>query len=148
MRCKRDCPLCYSGRRGRKAYKGHWGYRNYVRPIAGEAVMLKKRSGPSGQPGKGSGSFVHSSAEAGVEPTTHEFLCLERWPDGSSRRTGTLLLFVDQGMLKACVTDRDGGLVAFVSGNTLPGLLDALERGLSADTLDWRLMRQQGRGRK
>lgn len=111
-------------------------------------MTLKRRSGPNGGRDVGVGSFVTDSSVAGVDPLTHAFLCLEKWPDGSARRTGTLLLFVDQGKLKACVTDRDAQLVAFVSGDSLPGLLDALERGLRDDTLDWRQMRYQGRGRK
>lgn len=71
-------------------------------------------------------------------PTLSEFLRTVSWPDGTSRETGTLLLFVQDGCLKACLSDRDAHLVAFASAASLGGLLAALERGLVADTLDWR----------
>lgn len=73
-------------------------------------------------------------------PSVWEFLTAATWPeDGSARVTGTLMLFVDKGQFKATMKDRDGGHVVFVSGDGLLAVLEALESGLEADDLDWRI---------
>jgi len=71
-------------------------------------------------------------------PSLWTMLASRNYPDGGARQTSTLLFFVDQGCLKACLNDRDQGLQAWASGATVADLLDALERGLEEDTLDWR----------
>lgn len=70
-------------------------------------------------------------------PTLHEYLVL-RGLGGKQRKTGTVLVFAEEGKWKACINDRDGGFYAFVSSDNLPGLLEALERGLKGGGLDWR----------
>lgn len=74
-------------------------------------------------------------------PTCWEFLALLTWEDGQSRVPGTVLLFSDAGTFKACLNDRDASMSAFVSGSTLTGLLEAMEKGLLAGSLDWRAKR-------
>jgi hypothetical protein len=54
------------------------------------------------------------------------------------RKTGTVLVFAEQGKWKGCLNDRDGGNYAFVSSDSLLGLVDALEKGLKQGGLDWR----------
>lgn len=70
------------------------------------------------------------------------------WPDGSERQGSSLTLFVDEGALKACLNDKGNDLVAFVSAESLEGLLGALEAGLREDKLDWRPSRASGAARK
>jgi hypothetical protein len=77
-------------------------------------------------------------------PTVLEFVSLRRWEDGTVRVCGTLLLFVDMGMWKACLHDKDASASAFVSGKTPGALLEAMEKGLREDSLDWRADRPQG----
>jgi len=72
-------------------------------------------------------------------PQLIEFLVATRYEDGSPRVLPSLTIFYDAAALKACLNDRDQGLVAFISAASLTGLLEALEAGLSDDTLDWRL---------
>lgn len=75
-----------------------------------------------------------------------EFLVLSEWEDGSGRETGTLLLCVDAGCVKAWLNDRDGGRSAWLSSGSLTGLLDALESGLRDGDLEWRVAkRPQGK---
>jgi hypothetical protein len=74
-------------------------------------------------------------------PTLAEFLWRAKWEDGASRSTGTITLMVDSGMYKAAVNDRDSELSAFVSGRNLTGLLEAIERGLTEGSLEWRTKR-------
>jgi len=71
-------------------------------------------------------------------PALAEYMCLDRWEDGSVRETATLLLFVERGRLTCCVTDRDGNRVAFISHTELQSLLEAVEDGLRSNSLDWR----------
>lgn len=87
-----------------------------------------------------------AQSERAADPTPSE---LKRWPalleyltlavlDGSPRQTATVLTFCEDGRFKACFRDREAALIAFVSGDSLLGLLDAIEKGLATDRLDWR----------
>jgi len=73
-------------------------------------------------------------------PTLSDFLTLTGW-SGKQRKSGTLLLFCEDGKWKSCVNDRDGGHYAFCSADSFWGLLDALEGSLKGGGLDWRLSR-------
>ena len=75
-------------------------------------------------------------------PALQEFLCVAVWPDGSSRTTGTITVFVDEGKLKACLNDRAQGLVAFRSAESVLGLFDQLEGLLRGTSGDWRRHRE------
>lgn len=72
-------------------------------------------------------------------PMLYAMMTDDKWDDGDARETSTLTLFVDAGMLKAVLNDRALSRTAFASSATLEGLLDALEEGLEADSLDWRV---------
>lgn len=96
-------------------------------------------------------------AEAGIEaadpvfakahPALSEFLSLEEWEPGVERARGTLTLFFEDGCFKASVNDRDGERVAFVTKRGHKALLDAIEKGLATDSLDWRQSWQKGKGK-
>lgn len=60
------------------------------------------------------------------------------WDDGTARETGTLLIFVQDGMLKICMNDRALNRSCFLTQPTLMLLLDACEAGLELDNHDWR----------
>lgn len=98
---------------------------------------MKRRSGsePVASDGWSLGGCVFASGH----PRLHEFLSCAVYDDGSARKTGTLLVFVDSGLLKACLSDRDVSQVAFASANSMAGLLEALEGGLLEESLDWRV---------
>jgi len=81
-------------------------------------------------------------------PLVVQFLTLEVYGDGTKRVPGSITLFSDVAMLKACLNDKDVSMAAFVSGGGLAGLLDAMERGLGEDRLDWRLARPGKKGRR
>jgi hypothetical protein len=72
-------------------------------------------------------------------PGVREMLTESRFPDGGSRQTATLLLFVEGGIVKACLNDRDQGCAAWASGSSVGDCLDALEAGLQGDSLQWRV---------
>jgi hypothetical protein len=78
-------------------------------------------------------------------PQLWEFLVTTTFSDGSSRILPTLTLFIEGRMLKACLNDRAEGVVAFATGSSLSSILEALEEGIAADTLDWRKSNGSGR---
>lgn len=108
-------------------------------------AFLRKRQE---QDGTGSCFKIDADDALGKKfPALMEFLTESLWPDGESRVTGSLTVFLQDGMLKACVADKDQELVAFVAGVGLTSLLRALEEGLVGDGLDWRRPRESGGGR-
>ncbi len=71
-------------------------------------------------------------------PALVDFLSAEEWPDGTERKPGTMLLFVDQGKAKVCLSDRDQGLVLFLTVDSLALILEACDDVLKSDEADWR----------
>ena len=72
-------------------------------------------------------------------PALAEFLVATSWSDGTSRLPGTLTLFTDGPQWKLCLSDKDQGQVAFVTGSCPQEAFLAAERGLVAANLDWRV---------
>jgi hypothetical protein len=137
MTCQGWCGLCYANVRGRASYKHHKGYRSppSCSRSAPMVFKLEKRSlSPQGDGGVVMGAGVLLAAR----PALSAMLCDETYADGGARKTATLLLFTDGGAFKACLRDRDADETAWVSGEGLEGILDALEAGLQGGRLDWR----------
>lgn len=67
---------------------------------------------------------------------------------GKPVKTMSVTVFVEGAEVKACLNDREGEEVAFVSSDTFQGLLDALEGGLVNGTLDWRASKGYGGKKK
>lgn len=78
-------------------------------------------------------------------PGLWEHLTAGQYPDKTPRETSTLTLFTEEGRVKCCLSDRDQGRVAFLSGLSVVGLLEALEAHLVAGTLDWRGQKAKAR---
>jgi hypothetical protein len=86
--------------------------------------------------------------DAAAFPELVEFLTLEKFADGTSRMTGSLLIFVQDGRLKVMFSDREEDLVAFRSFDSLDGLLVACNQDIKQDLLDWRKNRGGGGKRR
>lgn len=71
-------------------------------------------------------------------PALTEFVTLDRWDDGNERQTGTVLVCFGDGRWRAWLNDRDGSRSAWVSADSLTGLLGALDLGLREGRLEWR----------
>lgn len=110
-------------------------------------MFLQRRNGAP-TPAKGLGLSGASESELAKWGALYEFLFSESWPDGAARRTGTLLIFPDEGRLKACLSDRDQGLVGFATGSSILELLEAVERALREDSVDWRASRTAAKERR
>lgn len=139
------CGFCYEGRRGRRAHKGHYGYvKSLERYRCSMARFLHR---PSSDKASEDGRAIALEDRFEEEVAAlGEFLCESSWEDGKKRQTGSLTVFFDEGVLKACVSDKDAGLVAFVSGASWNGLMQAIEKGLRQGSLEWRRARQGRRG--
>lgn len=73
-----------------------------------------------------------------VHPNLYEMMTATTFEDGSKRQTSTLNIFVDDGCFKACLNDRAEGQVAFVTDETVQGLLGAVEEQLATGAIQWR----------
>jgi len=81
-------------------------------------------------------------AFANPYPILWSYLTQMKWEDGSPRQTSSLLIFADDGVLKAMLRDREVGLCLWVAGATVQGLWDALEGALTDPRADWRADRK------
>lgn len=144
--CPPGCPLCYANRRGRSSYEGHL-YCLGKRREKGFDWRAAMQKPPKGERGHPRSAVDRPDLMLAAYPRLLERLTHDRWDDGSDRVTDTLFLFHDGCRWKVMLKDREAGCVAFVSSDVFQGLLDALEAGLAAGTLDWRADRQ-AKGRK
>jgi hypothetical protein len=101
---------------------------------------LVRRGGLDGA-GVSSGGEVADATFRADYPNLAEFLCTTRWPDGAARVPGTALAFVEAGRVKVCLSDKDQGLVCFVSAAEWLSAWVAAEDALGGDSGDWRPMK-------
>lgn len=80
-----------------------------------------------------------------VYPALSEYLTATAYPDGTSRQTSSLTIFRDDGWWKACLNERDQGMVLFVAESRFGTLLEALELLLQEDQPPWRKSTVKGR---
>lgn len=82
-----------------------------------------------------------SSGDAGFlkeHPALCEYLTSETYPDGSHRHRSSVTVFSEDGFFKACLNEKDQGLVLFVAEASFNDLWPALELLLQADQIPWR----------
>lgn len=91
--------------------------------------------------------FIDHDFEAKY-PTLAEYMTCTVYDDNKYRRTATLLLFVDDGVLRLCLNDRDTNRSAFVTAGTMEEALSAMEMGLLDGSLDWRNKQNYSGGEK
>jgi hypothetical protein len=142
------CPLCYATKRRREDHPGHGASRR-SRAERRRACMsfLRKVEEPVHM--DGGGRSACGGSWDSLFPALLEFLAATKWSDGTSRTPGSMTLFADCGTWKLCLSDKHQQRIAFVSAKEPQAALEAAERGLMSDSLDWRAMRQnQFPGRK
>lgn len=79
-------------------------------------------------------------------PALLEYMTSLTLPDGSPRRTSTLLVFCEDGCWKACLTDRgltdrDPSASLWRASDTFMGVLSQLDDALRVGVQDWRVRR-------
>lgn len=132
----RVCP-CGSirGFRPRTPYMAPFSHYEYSH-IGLEKVLMKKPV----RDAQSSGKQLPISDQRFREsyPTIVEYLTTLKYDDGSSRVPSALSLFIDDGVLKAALNDKDCKRSLYASGDTLEDVLDALEAALSSAEPAWR----------
>jgi hypothetical protein len=135
------CPLCYEGRRGRRFHKGHFGWRRWQ--IQEDSEMAQFLQGP---PREGAARHISKAVEvcalSSTYPALWEHLTESAWESGQVRITSTLMIFVEDGLVKLCLHDRSFGRTAWVAKPSLTAALESLEEGLEGDSVEWRRARQ------
>jgi hypothetical protein len=96
----------------------------------------------AGKAGTSPGAAASDASLAAACPALHEFLTLSVLPSGAARTTSTLLVFVEGGLWKAVLNERDAGLSLWATAESLQGLWDELEARLTAPAVDWRPSRR------
>lgn len=83
-----------------------------------------------------------------THPLTHGFMTeREGEKKGEFRETASLTMFCEDGVFKACLSDRETGATLWASHATLKGTLDALEKALGSDDPGWRVRKPQGQAK-
>lgn len=78
---------------------------------------------------------------ADSHPAIWEYLTLDTTDDGKERVTSMLCVFVEQGCVKVALQDRHEGLSLWVSSQSIPEALEALETRLQSGDGEWRQSR-------
>lgn len=102
--------------------------------------LLNKADRPS--PQAVAAAVMDESEWAQRWPLMLAYMTQDRWEDGTARQTASVLLFKQDGMIKAMLRDRDTGLCLWAAGNGLFAVLNALEGLLCDPKADWRQDRQ------
>jgi len=71
-------------------------------------------------------------------PTVYSYLTERMYADNKPRVTSTLLMFVEDGIFRLCINDRDNLRSAFVTAPSVAEALATLEAKLLEESLDWR----------
>lgn len=87
--------------------------------------------------GKG-GTDPEDAVFAKKYPTLWDYLSKACWPDGEVRKRSSLIVFGEDGMVKACLSDRECEASLWAASASFVGVLEALEGRLSEDKPDWR----------
>jgi len=109
-----------------------WRWLLYIEKRTKAAAKAKRKS-------------LTESAFAKNCPAIWEYLTLDSGKDGVARATASLTFFVEERTLKCCVSDKEGGEVAFWSADSWEELLTAVESDLAAGQGDWRASRKTAR---
>lgn len=100
--------------------------------------MGLQRRGGSGGSGDGSSTLDLSCTLNASLPNVVEFLTLDAWPDGKRREHGTVMLVCDDGLYKAWLHDKDAGMSAWVSSESLQDLWERVDAILGGAGHEWR----------
>lgn len=99
-------------------------------------MAIKRRD--AARNGEGASSSPPEPESVKKFPHLVEFLTETKYEDGSERKTGTLFIFVQDGVWKGMVKDPDAGEVLWTTADGLFGLLKVMDGKVSDDKADWR----------
>lgn len=81
-------------------------------------------------------------------PGLAEYLMRDSYDDGSDRQTSTMIVFIEDGWWKVCLSDRDEGTTLWATGETLDDCLIGLDAAIVGGTAEWRRSSQRPRGKR
>lgn len=129
------CGHCYRERRGKAL-----AVRPYVVPLAlwcpleDEAMAMSRSKSTI----SASGRVVVDQVLEREFPTLHEFMTESTWDDGKIRKTGSLMIVVEDGWWKCWLHDRDGRTSAWFTGTSVKDVMMMAEEGLLGSSVAWR----------
>lgn len=129
--------MCYEGRRGRRFHKGHFGYRKWQKGLGVEMAQFLHEPSKNGTV-SGPREPTAPGDLLGPYPAIWEYLSETAWESGKTRETSTLLIFIEDGLVKCCLRDRAAGRTTWSSGEVLEDVLAGLNMVLEKGTAEWR----------
>lgn len=142
--CKGWCGMCYANRKGRGNFKHHSGYREPRKWARWADEMAIRR--PEGVQGVRQGAGGNGGCPLlDLFPTVRDYLRDTSYEDGTPRVTATLLCFVEDGLVKLCLSDRAEGRALWMTGDTVEAACTSLEAALASGRADWRQSKPKGR---
>lgn len=119
-------------------------FKGKPRPISVWEEVMKRPESPK-EDAQATG-LVNDEKFVKGYPKVHEFLTCTRWDDGGLRQPGTMTLFIESGVWKACLNDRENEMSMYATGETTAGCLKALEARLAGEQpADWRNWKKKKR---
>jgi len=147
VRCRGWCPWCYEGLKGRAVRPGHFGWSRRRFPSRAHDVATFRVPASAGVNGVPARRGWRDEVLAESHPALVGWVGDVLADDGTARDTGTILLFAEDGALKACLNDRQSGARCFLSAPGLDGLLNAIEETLATGKGDWRAPKEAPAGK-
>lgn len=111
-----------------------------VRKEMYEVLKRQPRKGAEGE----SGLPMDPGEFGTLYPCLWDHLTQERWDDGTARKTSSVTVFTDGGVVKCVLKDRDMGVCLWVASSGMDGLFVTLETALNDPTAVWRVDRAEG----
>lgn len=71
-------------------------------------------------------------------PALWEYMSSGSYPDGSPRQTSSLTVFIEDGLIKLCLSDRDNSQTAWGASDEFEDALLGLEKALAGGVVQWR----------
>lgn len=91
----------------------------------------------------GTPSKLDDAETKGLFPTLWDYMTQDRWDDGSPRETASLLIFTQDGMLKAMLRDRENGQCLWTAGVSVATVMFQLDAALNDPNADWKADRAE-----
>lgn len=140
------CGLCLANYKKDAGYRGHAGYKARGKSQWRRRMAITRSSAGEGgarRPLRGSSDPIGSRY-----PVLWEFLTEAVFSDGAERQLPTLLLLCEDGLIKGCLNDRAELRSAWVSGEGLDAVLEALDCRLKEESMEWRRVTPRPAGRR
>jgi hypothetical protein len=142
MKCRakqerRFCGKCWDNKKGRGAHPGHLWFTSRSASYMEERLMAMKR--PAQQQLAAGAPAVSSDEEMSLlYPGIWEYMVETAWDDGKARKTSTLTVFCEDGLVKVCLSDREQDKTTWASGTSLADCLASMEVKIATGNVEWR----------